>query len=83
MSKLKNTRRVVNPNSPKGLRMRRKQLLAIAERRYLTDAEVKELRRVDYLLAVIPYMGSLLRDMKAEAERYPQYIKEVPEWAKN
>jgi len=61
---------------------RREQLEKIAEKRYLTDAEVKELRKLDYLAKVDEELWLVERDMREESEKYAQYVHDVPEWAK-
>lgn len=62
---------------------RREQLEKIAEKRYLTDAEVKELRKLDYLAKVDESLYLVEREMREESEKYAQYVHDVPEWAKN
>lgn len=61
---------------------RREQLEKIAEKRYLTDAEVKELRKLDYLAKVDESLYIVEREMREESEKYAQYVHDVPEWAK-
>lgn len=62
---------------------RREQLEKTAEKRYLTDAEVKELRKLDYLAKVDESLYLVEREMREESEKYAQYVHDVPEWAKN
>lgn len=62
---------------------RREQLEKIAEKRYLTDAEVKELRKLDYLAKVDEELWLVEREMREESGKYAQYVHDVPEWAKN
>lgn len=61
---------------------RRAELEKIAEKRYLTDSEVKELRKLDYLAKVDAELWTIERDMREESEKYAQYVHDVPEWAK-
>lgn len=61
---------------------RQAQLEKIAKVRYLTDKEAKELRKLDLLLGVEPYLADIFHEMAEESEKYAQYIKDVPEWAK-
>lgn len=61
---------------------RREQLEKIAEKRYLTDAEVKELRKLDYLAKVDESLWLVEREMREESEKYAQYVHDVPKWAK-
>lgn len=61
---------------------RRAELEKIAEKRYLTDSEVKELRKLDYLAKVDSELWLIERDMREESEKYAQYVHDVPEWAK-
>lgn len=61
---------------------RRSQLEKIAEKRYLTDAEVKELRKLDYLAKIDESLWLVEREMREESEKYAQYVHDVPEWAK-
>lgn len=63
---------------------RQRELERISEKRYLTDAEIKELRKLDYLIALDGGdFEKFLADWKEESEKYDQYVHEVPEWAKN
>ena len=62
---------------------RRAQLEKIAEKRYLTDAEVKELRKLDYLAKVDEELWLVEREMREESGKYAQYVHDVPEWAKS
>lgn len=61
---------------------RRAELEKISFERYLTDAEVKELRKLDYLAKVDAEMWMIEREMREESEKYAQYVHDVPEWAK-
>lgn len=61
---------------------RRAELEKISFERYLTDAEVKELRKLDYLAKVDAEMWIIEREMREESEKYAQYVHDVPEWAK-
>lgn len=66
----------------KGRIRRRAELEKISFERYLTDAEVKELRKLDYLAKVDAEMWIIEREMREESEKYAQYVHDVPEWAK-
>lgn len=61
---------------------RRAELEKISFERYLTDAEVKELRKLDYLAKVDAEMWIIEREMREESAKYAQYVHDVPEWAK-
>lgn len=61
---------------------RRAELEKISLKRYLTDAEVKELRKLDYLAKVDAEMWIIEREMREESAKYAQYVHDVPEWAK-
>lgn len=51
--------------------------------RKLTDSEIRELRKLDLYAKTEPYIADIFREMAEESEKYPQYIKDVPEWAQN
>lgn len=57
------------------------ELAEIQSRRYLTRKEAAEIERLCYLLKVEPFLSDIFREMREESEKYPQYIKDVPEWA--
>lgn len=59
------------------------ELAKIQRKRYLTKSEAAEMNKLVHYLQVEPFLADIFREMREESEKYPQYIKDVPEWAQN
>lgn len=59
------------------------ELAKIQNKRYLTKSEAAEMNKLVHYLQVEPFLADIFREMREESEKYPQYIKDVPEWAQN
>lgn len=59
------------------------ELAKIQRKRYLTKGEAAEMNKLVHYLQVEPFLADIFREMREESEKYPQYIKDVPEWAQN
>lgn len=60
---------------------RQRELEKISFVRKLTDAEMRELRKLDYLEKVEGSFAEFLEENREENAKYAQYLHDVPKWA--